>query len=119
MAGYADNLARLRALCAAAVPLPLDLAQWVVDVAEANAPAALLRRRRDELLREAAAMLSGSADARAGRLVAELARIERAWPAPAGRECADPVRRLLIEARTVGRPPGSRRQLLRVLQSAS
>jgi len=117
MAGYADNLARLRALCSAELPLPADLAQWVVDIAETSAPAAVLRRRRDQLLREAAAMLSGSDDARAGRLVAELARIERAWPAPAGRECADPVRRLLIEARRVSRLPASRRQLLRVLQA--
>lgn len=117
--GYADNLSRLRALCAAGLPLPLDLARWTVGIVETNAPAAVLRRRRDELLREAAAQLSGSAVARAAHLAQELARLERTWPAPAARQCADPVRRLLIEARTIaGRPPASHRHLLRVLQAA-
>lgn len=118
MAGYADNLARLRALCGAELPLPPDLAEWVVEVAQASAPAAVLKRRRNELLRKAAALLAGSDDARAAHLVAELARIERAWPAPANRQCDDPLRALLIEARRVGRPPRSHRQLLRVLQAA-
>jgi hypothetical protein len=112
MADFASNIARLRAVAAAGLPLPADVAAWVLELAEGQAPAALLRRRRDALLRQAAQQIEAATAAeRAERIARELERIARS---PVARPSSDPLRQVLTEVRQLGRPVG-RRQLQRIL----
>jgi hypothetical protein len=76
---YADQLARLRVAIETG-RLPADLGQWALGELAAAAPRCERRRRRDELLRQAAALLPGSRWARARALAAELRALPRRQP---------------------------------------
>ncbi|MCM2332756.1 MAG: hypothetical protein NDI82_02280 [Anaeromyxobacteraceae bacterium] len=113
MATFAEQLARLRVAAATGV-VPREVAAWAVEELEELAPAGERIDARNTLLREAAALVSGSRWAKARRLERELG----AAAAGRGRTAAgaDPVRDLVVRALQVDPAAAlSARQLARIL----
>lgn len=116
MGEHTRQLTRVRALIGAGA-IPRDLGDWLLDLLEALEPAAERLARRDALLREAGERLSGSAWARAGRLVQEI-RDQRLPRRLLTREAPlpDAVRDLVAQALAIAPAPRERRQLYRLLR---
>jgi hypothetical protein len=109
----AETLARLRV---AAVPgtVPRDLARWALETIADLAPVAERVEARNVLLRQAAALVSGTRWAKARRLEAEIAALSRP-PRLRERAADDGVRELVSHAIDVAPAPGEIRQLFRIL----
>jgi hypothetical protein len=105
---YAEQLARLRAALDTG-QLPADLGRWLLEQLVERAGADERIEARNERIRAAAALLSGSTWARAARIRAELAALSRRHGE------LDPVRALLAEAVALAPCPSSTRQILRIL----
>jgi hypothetical protein len=112
---FAEQLARLRVAAVTGKVAP-DLGRWAVETIAALAPAAERVEARNVLLRAAAARMSGSRWARAGRLEEEI-RALGMHPRLRERAADDGVRELVAHALEVG--PGFRepsaRHLFRLL----
>lgn len=106
-----DQLRRVR-VAVATGHLPPDLGRWVLAQLTEHAPVAERMALRNELVRQAAALLSGSTWSRARQVRAELLAMGRR------RRTVGEVRELLAEALELDPDcPRSVRQLLRVLGS--
>jgi hypothetical protein len=106
---FAEQLARLR-VAVATGRLPNDLGRWVLTQLVGLAPDGERIALRNQLLREAAALLPGSTWSRARQLQAELVGMARR------RRVASQLRALLAEVLELDPDcPRSLRQLLRVL----
>ena len=113
MATFAEQLARLR-VAAVTGTVPRDLAAWAVEELEELAPAGERIEARNALLRQAAALVSGTRWAKARRLEREV-RALGLHPRLRERADDDGVRELVARALDVAPAPGSLRQLLRLV----
>ncbi len=113
MASFAAQLARLRVVTTTG-RCPPDLAAWALQELEELAPAGERVDARNALLRQAAALVSGSRWAKARRLERE---IRAAWPRLRERAAdVDGVAALVARAIEVDPDlPRSHRQLRRIL----
>ena len=117
MPAFGHNLARLR-VASQTGSLPPDLGRWAVAELEELAPAAERIDTRNALLREAAALVSGSLWARARRIEAEIqAARSRVRVRSAD---LDGVRALVVRAVEADPDlPTSHRQLRRILSDGT
>jgi hypothetical protein len=111
---FAENVTRLRVAAATGTIAP-DLARWALDVIGEQGPAAERLERRNLLLREAAARMSGSRWAKARRIEQEIQSIGSAPRLRKRSADVDGVRALVRRSLAAGPPPKSLRQLLRIL----
>lgn len=117
MSEYRDDLIeRLRACVAAGLPAPHDLASKLLDLHDGWLHADLTIER-DRYLREAADLLEGSDWKRAGELAVAAAVIDSQWSRLRGtRSVANPIRDLLVQARSCARIPLTQRRLYAIVR---
>lgn len=113
---YADQLARTRALVQVQLPLPADLADWVLSQLQSQVHAEYVRLRRDQHLRVAGEIAGGSLSYRVRTILEEAGRLGRCWhlyrysmPEPGT------VRGAVHQARLVAQIP-AKRQLMSILR---
>jgi len=115
MPTFAAQLSRLRVVLTTG-QCPRDLAAWALEELEELAPAGERVATRNGLLREAAALVSGTRWAKARRLEHEIQALD-AHPGLRERAADDGVRPLVAQALAVDPGlPRSHRQLRRVLR---
>lgn len=119
----ADTLARLRVCQAAGLPVPDDLLSDAVECLEKVTDAALLRARRDELIRRAALLLPDATPyQQAAALATEAKAMSRTWhllcQQSPGQSLSTP-RECLHAARLLAVLPTSHRQFYRLLQMSA
>ena len=117
MSEFRDNLIeRLRACVAAGLPAPHDLASKLLDLHDGWLHADLTVER-DRYLREAADLLDGSDWKRAGELAVAVAVVDSQWSRlRSARSMGDPVRDLLVQARSCARIPSTQRRLYAIVR---
>ncbi len=76
---YADQLARARALLPAGLPVPQDLAAWMIEQLEQACSLEYLRVKRDMHLIVAGEMIGGSIRQRANSIMATDAWLSANW----------------------------------------
>jgi hypothetical protein len=110
---FADNLARLR-VAAVSGTAPPEILRWAVQVIGDARPHAERVEVRDGLLRQAAALVTGTRWARARRLLREVEALS--VPPPLRERALDEgVRDLVARAVAVAPAPKSLRQILTIL----
>jgi hypothetical protein len=113
VATFAANLARLR-VAAVTGTVPPDLAAWAAETIADLSPVAERIEARNVILRQAAALMSGTRWAKARRLEAEI----EALGSPRLRQRSAPVdgvRALVADALEIAPAPKEIRQLYRIL----
>ncbi len=109
MDAFADHLARLRAHVAAHRALPFDLGTWAIEELSRIAGSADLRRRRNDHLCRAGAMIGGSLRSQALGILKESGALDRALRARSFDAYAlNPLRIEVQSARLIAPIPAER-----------